>query len=215
MPSPINLDQTSLLSSSGAKNRNNDDEDLQLSGMPKHDQQMLIHELIHDVPLMDITPEIKTLMTHVMRRLRNIGTKAEVVEDLLMRMIREEDARPRFRVYHGLYGIAIDAWAKQQDNRDKVENTEATIETKLAPAERAENIFKLMHMRSQDDSTTARPSLHILNVVLHGWANSRHLEFAPKRAEGLLDWSSAALGLEPDIQLHKRIPCLWATWDGS
>ena len=148
-----------------------------LDEITKEDPEWLeevIKEIRNDVLVGTMSEPVRNLCHTLMRWLRTQGFMAQIAEDLLHRLIQEEDAGSGRRVNPVLYSIAIDAWAKQSSSPD-------------AP-ERAEALLQLMHDRyNEKPSQRPQPRASHVSQVLVAWSNSS-LPHAPQRAEQLLRW---------------------------
>lgn len=132
----------------------------------------VLNELKHQVPVGKMSERIYNCTHTVMRWLRSRGDSAQKVEDLLRRLIEEEDHGMGRRVTSVCFSLALDAWAKEKSSD--------------AP-QRAENLLQLMHARHEHDSTRPVPLERHVSQVIVAWSYSS-LPYAPQRAEQLLKW---------------------------
>lgn len=132
-----------------------------------------MNEIKFEVPVGFMSEPIRNLCHTLMRWLRTQGDSAQIVEDLLLRLIEEEDTGGSRRVNSVVFALAIDAWAKQANSRN-------------AP-QRAEALLQLMQDRHDGNPLRPPPRASHVSQVLAAWSFSS-LSHAPQRAEQLLKW---------------------------
>jgi pentatricopeptide repeat protein len=138
-----------------------------------HWLEAVVNEIKFQVPVGFMSEPIRNLCHTLMRWLRTQGDSAQIVEDLLLRLIEEEDIGGSRRVNSVLFSLAIDAWVKQATSRN-------------AP-QRAEALLQLMHDRHDENPSRPPPRASHVSQVLAAWSYSP-LSHAPHRAEQLLKW---------------------------
>lgn len=161
-----------------------------LDEMTNEDPEWLegvVKEIRNDVLVGSMSESVHNLCHSLMRYLRKQGFMAQIVEDLLLRLLEEEDSGTGRPVNAVLYSIAIDAWAKQFSCSD-------------AP-QRAEALLQLMQDRFKKNPVRCSPprASHV-SLVMVAWSNSS-LSYAPQRAEQLLTWMEG--------QSNKFPPCVY------
>lgn len=149
-----------------------------LDELTKNDPEWLervIHEIRHEVEVGQMPEPVRHLCHTLMKWLRTRGFMAQIVEDVLHRLLQEEDASRGLVVNQAFFSIAIDAWVRQSNI------------TRDAPR-RAEALFQLMQDRYKENpKSRTKPRASHVAQVLAAWSNST-LAHAPQRAEQLLEW---------------------------